>query len=142
MISKSAKYALRAVLYLASKNDDGVYYKVRTIAREIDAPAAFTAKILQELNRNGIVSSLKGPHGGFFIDRTQQKQPIITIVKIIDGEALFTSCGLGLKSCSEDHPCPLHNDYKEIRGKLVKLFESTSIKKLAEKTADMAVFLT
>lgn len=142
MISKSAKYALRAVIYLASKRDDNnMRYNVQQIAKEIDAPMAFTAKLLQQLNKSGIVSSLKGPYGGFFITDEQQEKPIIKLVMEIDGKELFQSCGLGLKQCSEKRPCPLHNEYKAIRERLVTLFENTSIRKLAEKTMDVNVFL-
>ena len=67
MISKSCKYAIRAVAYVASKADEGVRMSVPEIAEGIDAPAAFTAKILGSLTRHRVITSLKGPYGGFFL---------------------------------------------------------------------------
>ncbi|MHC2993533.1 Rrf2 family transcriptional regulator, partial [Pontibacter sp. HJ8] len=80
MISKSCKYGIRAAVYIASKAGEGVKLNVKAIAKEIDAPEAFTAKILQILNKHRIITSLKGPYGGFFIDEYQLEQPVINIV--------------------------------------------------------------
>ncbi len=131
MISKACKYALRAVIFVASKVGDNVKFNVKDIAKEIDAPEAFTAKILQELNKYKIITSLKGPYGGFFIEPYQLNIPLLRIVNDIDGMDVFRECGLGLKQCSESHPCPMHNQYKQIRNELLHVFETTTIGDLA-----------
>lgn len=141
MISKSCQYALRAVVFLASEAGDNIKLNVKQIAKEIDAPEAFTAKILQVLNRHNIITSLKGPYGGFFIEEHQLDAPILNIVQAIDGLQVFTSCGLGLKQCSAKHPCPFHNEYEVLRNKMRETFEKTTIKKLAKKIDSGAYFL-
>ncbi|HUH46987.1 MAG TPA: Rrf2 family transcriptional regulator, partial [Arenibacter sp.] len=80
MISKSCKYALRAAIYLASKADGDIKLGVKEIATEIEAPQAFTGKVLQILKKHRIISSLKGPYGGFFFEKHQLDLPIINIV--------------------------------------------------------------
>lgn len=131
MISKSAKYGIRATIFIASKAINGTKFNVKEIAKEIDAPEAFTAKILQVLNKHRIITSLKGPYGGFFIEDNQLEEPVINIVNAIDGLAVFKECGLGLKNCSETHPCPMHDQYKIARDALVDAFQNTTIGQLA-----------
>jgi len=142
MISKSCQYAMRAVVYVASKADEKTKLNVKQIAREIDAPEAFTAKLLQTLNKHHIITSLKGPYGGFFIEEHQVTQPILNIVHAIDGLQVFSACGLGLKQCSEKRPCPFHDDYKLLREKMLSTFRRMTIKKLAKNLEQGYSFLS
>jgi len=131
MISKSCKYGLRAAVFVASKASDGSKLSVKEIAHEIEAPEAFTAKILQILNKHRIITSLKGPYGGFYIEQYQLEQPVLNVVKAIDGMSVFIECGFGLKNCSEKRPCPMHFKYKAVRDTLLLAFEEASIGSLA-----------
>ena len=133
MISKACKYGIRAAIFVASRAKEGVKFNVKQIAKEVDAPEAFMAKILQILNKQRIITSLKGPYGGFYIEEFQLKQPIINIVNAIDGMSVFNECGLGLKQCSEKHPCPMHNQYKMAREALLNAFQQTTIVQLAQQ---------
>ena len=132
MISKACKYGIRATIYVASRRETGVKLNVKEISKEIEAPEAFTAKILQVLNKHRIITSLKGPYGGFYIEQDQLEQPVINIVNAIDGLAVFRECGLGLKNCSAKHPCPMHDEYAEVRNKLLQTFQQTTIGQLAQ----------
>ncbi|SDM22739.1 Rrf2 family protein [Daejeonella rubra] len=133
MISKACKYGIRATIFVASKQEEGIKLNIKDIAREVDAPEAFTAKILQVLNKNRIITSLKGPYGGFYIEDYQLEQPVINIVNAIDGMSVFQECGLGLKQCSATHPCPMHDQYKIARDALLDAFQNTTIGQLAEQ---------
>ena len=53
------------------------------------------------------------------------------IVTALDGNRVFTGCGLGLKQCSEDHPCPVHDKFKSIRNELAFMLENTNLEELA-----------
>ncbi len=133
MISKACKYGIRAAIFVASKAGNGSKLTVKQIAKEVDAPEAFTAKILQILNKQGIITSLKGPYGGFYFDEHQSEQPVLNIVSAIDGMSVFRECGLGLMKCSETHPCPMHDQYKIAREALHDAFQQTSIGQLARQ---------
>lgn len=133
MISKACKYGIRATVFIASKQSGGVKLNIKEIAREVDAPEAFTAKILQILNKHRIITSLKGPYGGFYIEDFQLLQPVLNIVNAIDGLSVFKECGLGLKQCSESHACPMHNQYKIARDALLDAFQQTTILELAQQ---------
>lgn len=132
MFSKACEYALRAVLYISIKGVDGSRLGIPEIAQEIDAPMAFTAKILQTLARKGIISSIKGPNGGFFIDPNSEPISLSTVIKAIDGsDDVLHNCTLGLKECSDKFPCPIHHEVKRYKEHLRKVMSETTIQDLA-----------
>jgi len=141
MISKSCKYAIRAAIFIASQAGDNKKLGVKEIADEIEAPPAFTAKILQTLNKHKIVTSLKGPYGGFFCETYQLNLPVIDIVNAIDGTAVFKECVMGLHLCSDEHPCPMHHQYAEIRNNLLQSFQQTTLGSLASDLSGGNVYL-
>jgi len=133
MFSKACKYAIRALIYLASKSEESEKTGLREIAAEIDSPEAFTAKIMQILSKQNLVNSAKGPNGGFFIDPLEPEIKLIQVVKAIDGTQSITGCGLGLESCSDVHPCPIHHEFAVIRNALTNLLEEQTIQQLARE---------
>lgn len=141
MISKSCKYAIRAAVYIASKAEENVKLSVKEVAEGIDAPEAFTAKILQMLNKHRIVTSMKGPYGGFFTEKPQLVVPIIDIVNAIDGLYVFKECVLGLHECTDNRPCPMHHQYAETRNNMLRSFQETSVASLAESLNKGAVYI-
>jgi len=118
---------MRAVFFVAHRTADGGRVGIKEIANGIDSPEHFLAKILQDLSRKGLIQSAKGPNGGFYIDASNLKQPLSAIVEAVDGNGLFTGCGLGLEYCSEENPCPLHNEFKSIRNQIQQMLTSTTI---------------
>ncbi|MGN6396037.1 MAG: RrF2 family transcriptional regulator [Mucilaginibacter sp.] len=133
VFSKTCEYAIRAVFFIAHKTASGGRVGIKEVAAGIDSPEPFLAKILQELSRKGIVQSAKGPNGGFYLDADALKRPLTDIVEAVDGNALFTGCALGLKQCSEVKPCPLHGQFKIIRGEIHELLETTKIGKFNQE---------
>jgi len=128
MFSKACEYGIRATIYIAGQSMAGQRAGLHEIASSIDSPEAFTAKILQQLVRAGIIQSAKGPNGGFEISSQKLKSLYLSrIVEAIDGDNLFNGCGLGLKECDEQKPCPVHDKFKAIREELRIMLESTSI---------------
>ncbi len=132
VFSKTCEYAMRAVFFIAHRTENGGRVGIKEIAVGIGSPEYFLAKILQDLSRRGILQSAKGPNGGFFIDEISRKRPLSDVVIAVDGNGLFTGCGLGLKYCSEINPCPLHNQFKEIRDQIHLMLQDTSIEQFNE----------
>lgn len=141
MISKSCKYAIRASVFIASKAEEDIKLGVKEIAAEIEAPAAFTGKILQTLNKHKIVTSLKGPYGGFYCEAYQLNLPVIEIVNAVDGLSVFRECVMGLHECSDEHPCPMHHKYSKTRDLLMRTFQETTLGSLAEDLSNGAVHI-
>ncbi|PWS26338.1 transcriptional regulator [Pedobacter yonginense] len=141
IFSKTCEYAIRAVFYIAQKSASGMKSGIKDIAAEIDSPELYLAKILQDLSRKGLITSTKGPNGGFFLTSEMLELPLIEVVKAVDGDALFTGCGLGLKQCSELHPCPLHNEFKAIRNDITLMLSNVSIGGFNQELAEGLVSL-
>lgn len=132
MFSKSCQYAIRAVLYLAT--EAGNQKKgVKEISDALEIPGPFLAKIMQQLSKQHLISSTKGPSGGFYLNEENLQSPMIKVVRSIDGEDFFSSCVLGLPYCSSTHPCPLHEKASEYRNGLLQLLAGQSIRSLAER---------
>ena len=138
MFSKSCEYGLRAVIYITKQSILGNKMGAKEIAAAIDSPMAFTGKILQKLVKSKIVNSTKGPYGGFTceIDKIK-KTPISEVVKTIDGDAIYTGCGLGLSECDEKNPCPLHYKFVEVRSKLREMLETNTIYSLIDSGIEL-----
>jgi len=141
MFSKATEYALRATIYIAQKSTEEKKLGLEEIARAIDSPQSFTAKILQSLTREKIVSSARGPNGGFFLSEKAKKLPARSILKAMGQDEVLEKCVLGLKLCSEIQPCPMHSQYKSIKKQLIKLFVTKTIKQLAADIKDGVVFI-
>ncbi len=133
MFSKSCEYAIRAAIYVSAESTVENKVGIEEICNHIEAPRHFTAKILQILTRNRIISSQKGVNGGFYLDKKQREKNLIEIVYATDGDLLFNGCGLGLKECSETEPCPLHDKFKSIRTNLKKMMEESTIESMSKK---------
>ncbi|GAA0551470.1 RrF2 family transcriptional regulator [Chitinophaga japonensis] len=127
MFSKTCEYAIRAVIFIAQATKDGGKVGIREIAKGIDAPEPFIAKILQELGRKQLLQSIKGPNGGFYLDKASLRRSLADIVVATDGEQLFSGCGLGLPQCSEAQPCPIHHAFKKVRNELHAMLEQAKI---------------
>ncbi|ADQ16111.1 RrF2 family transcriptional regulator [Leadbetterella byssophila] len=132
MFSKACEYGIRAAIYIAQQSLVDRKVSLKDVAKAIESPTAYTSKILQKLSKNSIIKSDKGPTGGFSMDKTElEKVKLCSIVYAIDGDAVYTGCGLGLKKCNENKPCPVHNQFKLIREELKKMLETTTVKTLA-----------
>lgn len=108
MLSKSCGYAIRGILYVALKEPEGRKIGIQEIATALEAPAYFMGKIMQGLVRRDMISSTKGPNGGFYLNDATLDIPVINVVDAIDGMIRFRRCALNLPNCSNAHPCPLH----------------------------------
>ncbi|MCH7514721.1 MAG: Rrf2 family transcriptional regulator [Bacteroidetes bacterium] len=133
MISNKCKYALRAILFLAVESNETKKIRISELAEELKMPTPYLGKILQELVPKSIISSIKGPRGGFYLTEKNQQAPLIKIIEAIDGLAYFEKCGLGLEDCSDSHPCPIHEDFKKSRDHLKTVFTNKTIRELASE---------
>ena len=141
MFSKTCEYAIRAMIFIAQKSKDGNKVGIKEIAKGIDSPEHFIGKILQELSRKGIAQSTKGPNGGFYLEGASLNCTLADIVKVIDGDKIFSGCGLGLKQCSESHPCPIHHEFKHVREQIQAMLEKSTLGEFTDKLEKHITFL-
>lgn len=142
IFSKACEYGIRATIHIAQQSLLHKRSSLKDISREIDSPEAFTSKILQQLVKSEIIKSVQGATGGFEIDEKKLKSiKLVEIVKAIDGELDEDKCVLGLKQCSETHPCPVHHKYKHIKKDLLAMLYNTSLKDMSNGVKNGLNFL-
>jgi Rrf2 family protein len=133
MFNKETEYALRGLVYINLQNLKGKRPGVSEVAKEIEAPQFYTAKILQRLVRSGFLKSIKGKGGGFFFDRDKPDLQLIKLIQATEGDRSFSGCGFGLKQCSSENPCPLHEKYAAVRESINTMISEETVQSLARK---------
>ncbi|WP_226391129.1 RrF2 family transcriptional regulator [Penaeicola halotolerans] len=132
MFSRAFEHGIKAIIYIATQSMDGKRVKIGDIVEQSGSPEAFTAKVLGVLTKQKIINSHTGPYGGFDITMDRMKETTISeIVHAIDGDVLFTGCGLGLSECSHLRPCPMHDKFVKVRNEIKSMLSSTTIHDLA-----------
>ncbi len=127
MLTNACQYAIRSILYLAIHTDEQYKVGVKKIAEELESPQPFLAKLLQQLNKGNLVSSTKGPNGGFYLSKKDKEKAVWDIIKNIDGTSKFDDCFLGLSKCSDETPCPVHFIVSPFKQKLLENFRDKTI---------------
>jgi Rrf2 family iron-sulfur cluster assembly transcriptional regulator len=127
--TKTGEYAIRAVLFLARQPKDKLIMSAEIAKRE-DIPTHYLAKILQRMAKYGYVDSFKGRGGGFKITDLAKKSSILDIVERVEGPIINERCVTGLKQCSEENPCPLHEEWAQIRDRIHQLISSKSVEEV------------
>ena len=131
MFSKSFGYALRGILYIALLQGKRRNVQVDEIAQQLSLPQHFMSKILKNLVKHNILSSSKGPNGGFHINEFTLNTPLLRIVEVTEGLGLINNCALRMQECNLQNPCPLHYKMERIKNTLKKELRETTVKDLA-----------
>jgi Rrf2 family protein len=126
LLSKPVSYALRALTCLAHHRGKGVLLSSR-IAAEQSIPGPFLVKILGALTTAGIVSSIRGPGGGFKLAKETEKISLYDVHTVFEGVALAEECLIGLGKCGEIPNCPVHQHWKEPKQVVNEFLKSTTI---------------
>lgn len=128
--SKACGYAVRALTHLVNQVDEPL--TTRQIAQAEGIPRYYLVKILQDLARQGILTSTKGPGGGFKLALPADAVTLYGIVIAIDGPADLYRCALGYDDCRDQQPCGLHDAYRPIRDQIIRYLETTDLAQMAE----------
>jgi len=131
--SKSAEYAIQAMIYLA-EHQDRPKIMVSKIAEEYDIPVHFLAKIVQTLTKHHLIKSFRGRNGGVKLNKPARDIRIIDIVYAVDGPPPEQEmCVIGLDVCSDSVACPLHNSWKVIKENIRVLLGHENLENLARE---------
>ncbi|MEN9444274.1 MAG: hypothetical protein RIS47_1164 [Bacteroidota bacterium] len=133
MFNKETEYAIRALVYIQVQNGESSRPGIEEIAKEIDAPKFYVAKILQRLVKQGVIQSIKGKGGGFYFEKDRAGITIKEIINLIEPSKDRQECGFGLKQCDANNPCPFHDKYAPIRNSIDELITSETVLTLAQK---------
>jgi Rrf2 family transcriptional regulator, iron-sulfur cluster assembly transcription factor len=136
MLSNTCKYAIRSLIYLANYATDNKKIGIKKISDDLGIPSPFLGKILQRLAREKVLSSTKGPHGGFGLGKKPEDISLYDIVVHIDGQDYFNNCIIRLEPCScfteEITTCPIHKRFSHIRNELINFYKSTNLLDIVE----------
>lgn len=131
MLSNTCKYAVRALIYLGKFSEDGAKIGIKKISSDLLIPTPFLGKILQNLVKQKILVSTKGPNGGFGLGKKASEISLYEIVRIVDGEDFFRNCLIGMQPCAthanNEKPCPVHGKFGPIRAQLLLFYQETTI---------------
>ncbi|MDX9908701.1 MAG: Rrf2 family transcriptional regulator [Mariniphaga sp.] len=133
MLSKTTQYSIRSLVYVYIQNMKGERPGFKEIAANIDSPREFTGKVLQTITRSGLISSMRGRGGGFFFVDPAKSLTLLEVMNVTEGQDFFNKCGFGLESCNAQNPCPMHEEYAEVRNAFFDLMNRLTIQSLAQK---------
>jgi Rrf2 family protein len=127
VISRTAGYALNAVIHIARRAGDQGAVPAAAAARELGVPANYLSKILRDLAHAGVLVSDRGRKGGFRLARPASEIRLLEVVEPFDGLDERRQCLLGRGACSDVGGCPAHREWKEASAPMVRFFESRTV---------------
>ncbi|MDG5767533.1 Rrf2 family transcriptional regulator [Balneolales bacterium ANBcel1] len=138
VLSKACTYGILASLHIARELDGKTgYVSIGRMSDNLRISFHFLTKILQQLTSAGILTSMKGPKGGVALKRDAEEITLLDIIIAIDGMKVFTECLLGMPGCGSEKPCPVHDEWAEIREDLYKTFQSRTLGETARRINEL-----
>ena len=138
MISQTAEYALRAVLYLA-QHGDARPVRVGEMAESLRIPRNYLSKILHQLTHHDVLVSLRGKAGGFRLAGSPGELALSTIITPFERVDERRRCLLGRPQCSDRTACAAHTRWKEVADTVAEFFRETTVADLLERGAALPV---
>ena len=135
IFSRQCEYALQAVLYMSALPDKR-FTNINEISERLDIPMPFLGKTLQLLVQSRILTSQKGPKGGFKLAKNPEEIALFHIVDAIDGTDFLTSCVLGFPECSSKSPCPIHSEWGTLRDRVYQMLANRTIADISKEITD------
>lgn len=126
MISQTAEYALRAMVFLADQTEPRTTLAISTATQ---IPTGYLAKVMQNLSRNGLVKAQRGLHGGFTLAVPASETTVLQVINAVDPIRRYQECPLGLHGVNL---CPLHRKLDDAAQKIEAAFRDTSVADLID----------
>lgn len=133
MLTKTTEYALRAATVIARVRDNQPAL-AKDIAREADIPEKYLSKVLRDLVRCGILSSTRGIGGGFRLRRKPETIKLIDVVRPFEDILASRRCPFGNTRCTDDRPCPIHEQWKPVVQAYRNMLENTTLADVAKSS--------
>jgi Rrf2 family protein len=136
-ISRKIDYGLRAMIYLASIATESVV-PFREIARQMDVPEDFLAKILKTLVDQGLVQSTRGPHGGYALAKAPNEISFLEVIEAVEGPVALNVClddGEG-DACRHSSACTMVSIWKAGQDRMLDVYRQAKISDLAFKPTE------
>ena len=137
MLSKKAKYSIRALLYLARHRGEGPVL-IRDIAESESIPHKFLETILLELKNVGILQSKLGKGGGYFLERSPDTIPLGRIIRMTEGPLAPVSCVsqtayAPCEECDDERTCVIRFIMKQVRDAKSKILDEATLETMLQQ---------
>lgn len=142
MLSNASKYAIRSVLFLAEKSSVENKFSAVDISQELEIPLYFIAKLLQQLAKKKIISSTKGPTGGFYMNEKNLNLKVCDILNVVEIRNVFEGCFMGLPYCGDAHPCPVHHIVSSFKQEILQKFDQQTIAEFSNEIKTKGTYLS
>ncbi|MFT4533444.1 MAG: Rrf2 family iron-sulfur cluster assembly transcriptional regulator [Saprospiraceae bacterium] len=134
MLSKTSRYGVRSVLYLALHTELDFLIGVKELAFNIKVSEPMLSKILQSLTKKKLIESKKGRNGGFFMTLDQKANKLMHVIRELEqSDRLINDCMLGQKDCRNCDKCPYFGMVASIRSELHSIYGNDTIEETARK---------
>lgn len=137
MFSRTVEYALRAVVYLGSQAPGA--RTTEQIADATKVPQAYLSKVIQALNRSGILRSQRGIGGGISLGRDADQLTIYDVVSAVEPWERIQSCPLGIATHGSAL-CPLHRRMDRAAELVEEALRATTIAEVISEPSGAAPF--
>lgn len=129
MISQTTEYALRAMVHLAAL-DPGVTINSETLAARTKVPQGYLSKILRDLVVAELITSQRGPNGGFALARPADSITMLEVINAVDPILRIRKCPLG--NPAHLNLCPLHRRIDDAMDLIETQFRDTRLSEVLE----------
>ena len=133
--SKPSGYAIRALIYLALHEGEGPVL-ASVIAQEEDIPPSFMGKVLGKLALAGMVDSMRGPNGGYWLVRAPEEIRMAHIAELFETQSSSRECLLGFKECPGPKYCALHKRWLEPQRHIDRFLNDTTLADLLQDSRE------
>jgi len=131
ILSRTSQYAIQALIYIATQPRGELILK-RELAKRLNLPPTYLAKILGDLCSGGLLYSTRGRRGGFCLRENVEHADLLRVLCLTEGAAFSQGCVLGLKECADDTACPMHCNWKPIKSRIERVLGGQTLESLAK----------
>jgi len=128
LITRDTDYAVRAIAFIAESEKEMV--STDELVKELKIPRPFLRKILQILNRGGVLRSYKGKGGGFSLTCSPKKLFLLDIMKAFQGDIKLNECIFKKRVCPNIKTCPLRKKITRIEDNVLKELKNITMASL------------
>jgi len=133
-LTRAADYAVRVMIHLAALTE-GERAMLPALADATGAPGSFLSKVLQALTRADLISSRRGPLGGFEILARGRQASVREVIEAIDGPIMLNVCLTHGQSCNRKSWCPAHPVWVKAQRAMLDVLDGATIADLAMQAA-------
>ncbi len=128
ILSSTTTHALRALVFLATHEEEGGAIQGRELARKTKISPPYMSKVLATLTRAGVLGASRGVHGGYRLAKPPHEIRLADVVLPFEGPRAFPGCLLlPERRCCNKEGCSAHGPWGELKAAYARFLESTTL---------------